>query len=171
MKIWFNPEGKKDNRPTYWNNAQNPRDEDLFADGWKCLDAPDCDEKYWVHEGDGFREMLPVEKSALAEKEAQAAEQAQADRIAVIPQSLWETAAGFLVVYHRHFGVGAETNREITIDVVRKYFAVKAVTPCETAGQDALDLRLLEDGYKAITTWTGTNEIWSFPWAQLPEIK
>ena len=66
---WLNPDGELASRPTSLPGVAFPSDETLESRGWRKVEVPGCDQKYWVRAGDTFREMTQDERAALAAAE------------------------------------------------------------------------------------------------------
>lgn len=161
---WLNPDGELASRPTSLPGVAFPSDETLESRGWRKVEVPGCDQKYWVRAGDTFREMTQDERAALAVSQAEAeAEEYTAKVAAVAPQ-----AALFRHVLRQNFGAGAETNTAITAKAVEQYFIAKQLNGNITAA-DLGAATLLERGFSALKAFTGDGTSWSFPWHLIPE--
>jgi hypothetical protein len=78
-----------------------------------------------------------------------------------------QSAAFFRLLMRRNFGENAETNREVTAEVVLGYFAGLTAAGTITA-QQASDGVFLKELFAELTAWNGTGETWTLPWELLP---
>lgn len=121
--------------------------------------------RYRVIEWDppSVRAFTAAEKLERELSDAAATESDYASRVAEIAQ----TAGLYRLILRKHFGMGAETNRAITVDAGVAYFTQKQLAGTLTT-QDLADAVLLDRLVRELREWTGTGEAWSIPWELLP---
>lgn len=115
---------------------------------------------------DQHDEARCVEVVTLVSEE-QAAADAQAARVAALTPAAVDAATLYRLTLRRHFGNEAETNRDITVDVVEKYFAKKQAAGSITAAEvaDGVMLSRLRDD---LSGYTADGTMWTFPWEAIP---
>jgi hypothetical protein len=70
-------------------------------------------------------------------------------------------------VFVATFGEHCELNRNLTAEVVfGYYFQIIATRPLTDEEQRAKDI--LQNGFEALTAWTGDGTIWTIPWEVVP---
>lgn len=74
------------------------------------------------------------------------------------PPELLAMAADFRYTLRKHFGEGAETNREVTATVVTNYF----LTAPGLSVDDLRDGLKLERQFEKLAAYNGTGETWTF---------
>lgn len=91
-----------------------------------------------------------------------------AERVAAITPELWKQAAMFRVAIRKLYGESAETNTNVTEAVVEYDFQTRFHADTLT-GSEVASYTILQQFFPLILAWTGTDNIWTFPWAMIPE--
>ncbi len=107
--------------------------------------------------------------AAVAAEEARA--QAQADyeaRRAAEFVAMAPMVRTYRDTLRKHFGVGAETNREVTETAVAAYFEGKRI-PEKINAVETADAIALIRYFAILAAWNGTGETWTLPYHLLEE--
>ena len=84
-----------------------------------------------------------------------------------LPENLAPIASAYRATLQSIFGVGAETNRQVTADAVFGYFFGKAVSKTMT-DDDRNKKDILQNAFGVLSAWNGTGETWTLPWEVVP---
>lgn len=114
-------------------------------------------------DGDGVNGQWQVTDSLTADIEAEA----RAAKLATLTPELIQHAALFRLTLRRHFGDGAETNRDVTAGAVAAHFTAQQVAGTITA-TDLADAVMLDKMFTELAAWTGDGTSWTFPWEAVP---
>lgn len=134
---------------------------------WRMAELPDVTEGF-TRVITGAHQHPDISDECVVDYMDYSAEQIAAQKyqakLATITPALAGQAYMLRGILTKHFGVGAETNHDVTITSVTNYFATKSPFTAE----DARDVMLLKELFAAVVEWTGDNTIWSFPFEVLP---
>jgi hypothetical protein len=115
-----------------------------------------------------------AEAQAIAETEAQvhaeadeAAEQARVQERLDSFVPLIPTARAFRTILRAYFGAGAETDRNITSEMVMGYFLKKRETGLTT--EETFDAVALMKMHQVLIEWNQSTETWTIPWELVAE--
>jgi hypothetical protein len=155
-----------------WENSRDL----LIADGWRIEpEQPPIEEGYERNnlrlvEGDGVVGSWEYTDTLISDRLTAEAEANKAAKIARMTPQLIQLAAMYRSALRSYFNENAETNPNVTKEVVAALFLAKmggAYGGMSDADRDAKDL--LEFAYNELTTCvTMTNETWSVPWEIVP---
>ena len=171
MSDWINPATQTEPPFAYEEIRANFMNSDaavLLAKGWRRKDTtpvPPVAEGYervsatWVQDPDrpDYAVVAVVDQS-IAERQERERQARIASFDPLIPR-----AALFRATLRRHFGDGAETNRDVTATAVEGYFILK--DPVTAA--DLKDAMVLKESFTALSAWNG-GETWTLPWEVVP---
>jgi hypothetical protein len=168
MKMVNLATGRIEETPPTIGGVDIPSRETLLAAGYRDIPVL-CDVAAGYErspasyvEGDGVTAQAVYQDRLTSEIEAER-EAARLQSFApLIP-----TAALFKALIRRNFGANAETNTEITADIVQGYF-VRLTLTGEITAQQASDGVLLQQAFEKLAAWNGTGETWTLPWEVVP---
>lgn len=168
---WVNPATQQEPPFAYEEIRANFPNADasvLLAKGWRRKDptpvppvAAGCERvsARWVQDPERPEwAVFVVVDQSIAERQ----ERERQARLASF-QPLIPKAAVYKAILRKHFGGGAETNRDVTATAVEAYFVQKEPA---TAG-DLKDAVLLKELFAVLSVWNG-GETWTLPWGVVP---
>lgn len=124
----------------------------------------------YYREHEGIRYYCQDGSVTETENEIAAREEREGQESATKVANIAEQATVFRWVLQQHFGVGAETNEDVTEQAISKYFIQRRIAGTGSP-DDASDAILLQSGFEAIKKVTEDETSWSLPWNLIPEIQ
>jgi hypothetical protein len=152
--------------PNPHNGIYNPTIEQLIPDGFRVMpELPPIADGYTrlsikAVEDDGYNGKWEVIDKLTSEIEAEAKAARLADFTA---KGLVPKAQKFRLLLRAYFGSNAETNHDITAEVVANYFLTTSGLSVENV-QHGIALEKL---FQELSTWNGTVETWTLPWESI----
>jgi len=162
---WVNIETQSQTIPAIIDGTMPPRTDQLTAAGWRLWDEaepaiPDGMEvlgRSFAQDPDNpMRAVVVHALGSISERQATEAAAAQARLAAIAP-----SASLFRATLRKHFGDGAETNRDVTAASVAAHFMAAQASGTIMAAELA-DAVVLDKLFVQIAAFTGTGETWSF---------
>ncbi len=168
MKTLINIADQSTVIPDKLGEYDNPNADTLLAHGWRYADPdgiPALADGYtrsaiqWEDSGDGVNAVAVYQDRANADITAEQYAARCADFQRLIPHAYM-----FRALMRQYFGDNAETNRDITREVVEGYF----LTAPNLTIQGVQHGMTLQGLFAELSTWNGTGETWSLPWEIVP---
>ena len=151
--------------PQHVGATVSPTFEILMPLGWRNADETipleGGYERTWIQDPENEDRAIPSD-TLISERLERELQEKISSFIPLIP-----TASVFKLALRRNFGVGAETNKAVTMTAVANYFTMKQMNGTITT-QELADAIMLDRLFKELETWNGTGETWTLPWEMVP---